>query len=682
MINFKFDPSKNYVYVRYGRMSDPSQNPRSPEQQFDEIDKEIRRGGYPWIHVCDFRDDGVSGRYQRRRGGFTQMINDIKTGKLKVDFILCDTLERVGRHRELAALRTELQTKYGVLILTADSHFADPTSVAGEALGFFEAMRATSNAHVTAHNVRRGKKDAAKLKKWPGGPIPRGLKAQAVMKPNADPVEVDYNTVVPDPRWASEIQRMFLLARENGWGGFRIAEHLNADPEFVAEFGEISGSSVNFILDNPIYVGTLVFNKHTTDVIDDRRVTVPNEEDEFIVVEDFCEAIIDRNIWDDVQADRRERSRKMQETRSKNKDPEAKQIKPVACGVILKYFLTGLVRCGVCGSSMQPSTTGGAKYFYYRCPRVHDKRCSNSRKIRGDWLEKIFVARLREDLFPLPTSEDETRPPWLAELIIEVRSELRHLASQRQDRRPNLQKELAEQERRITGYSMSLADPDLQVSVRRHIQASFDETIAHKRKLEMELEGLSHEVQRVDDMLDANAAIARLSRLHEILKMGNPTAINIELARHVEAIHVYPNGQVDMRAHRLGVFEGVAQLLATSSGQGDAPTPPNAEINSNRTKPRSRLLARNAPDLVSTGNGAVADVSDHLAFIQLPDRWIDSQIVTTPKRFSWAHLNAANVLKKRNETHWSQNKLADYFNVTPPTIRHAIKLSSESNGDN
>ena len=77
MINFKFDPSKNYVYVRYGRMSDPSQNPRSPEQQFDEIDKEIRRGGYPWIHVCDFRDDGVSGRYQRRRGGFTQMINDI-----------------------------------------------------------------------------------------------------------------------------------------------------------------------------------------------------------------------------------------------------------------------------------------------------------------------------------------------------------------------------------------------------------------------------------------------------------------------------------------------------------------------------------------------------------------------------------------------------------------------------
>ncbi|GJM25618.1 MAG: hypothetical protein DHS20C16_20330 [Phycisphaerae bacterium] len=183
-------------------------------------------------------------------------------------------------------------------------------------------------------------------------------------------------------------------------------------------------------------------------------------------------------------------------------------------------------------------------------------------------------------------------------------------------------------------------------------------------------------MRRVDEMLDVNAAIARLGRFHEILNIGNPTAINIDPARHVEAIRVYPSGQVDMRAHRRGVFEGVTQLLAVPGGQRDVTTPPNAEINSNRSAPRSGLLARNAPDLVSTSNGAVADVSNHLAFIKLPDRGVDSTIVQVPKRFSWAHLNTANVLKKRNETHWSQNKLADYFNVTPPTIRHAIKLAS------
>jgi hypothetical protein len=59
------------------------------------------------------------------------MLRDIKTKKLEVDAILVDTYERFGRADELAEERRILYVRFGVLILTADSGFADPNSPQG-----------------------------------------------------------------------------------------------------------------------------------------------------------------------------------------------------------------------------------------------------------------------------------------------------------------------------------------------------------------------------------------------------------------------------------------------------------------------------------------------------------------------------------------------------------------------
>ncbi len=64
MITHKFDPDLPLRYVRYGRMSDEEQNPRSPDQQFDEIDRTKKKHGRDnWIQLKQFRDDGISGRF-------------------------------------------------------------------------------------------------------------------------------------------------------------------------------------------------------------------------------------------------------------------------------------------------------------------------------------------------------------------------------------------------------------------------------------------------------------------------------------------------------------------------------------------------------------------------------------------------------------------------------------------
>ena len=95
MLKRKVDLSAPMSVVLYGRMSSDEQNPRSPDQQFDEIHRTVKRQNLPWSVIATYRDDGITGRVIRKRPGLMQLIQDIKTGKLKtVKAILVDTYER------------------------------------------------------------------------------------------------------------------------------------------------------------------------------------------------------------------------------------------------------------------------------------------------------------------------------------------------------------------------------------------------------------------------------------------------------------------------------------------------------------------------------------------------------------------------------------------------------------
>ena len=678
MLRSTFDPQLPLHYVRYARMSSSMQNPRSPEQQFDAISGVLGATGYSWVHVTDYRDDAVSGRLIRKRRGFCEMLDAIRTGRQQVDLILVDTFERFGRTDEMAGLRRELQTKFGVFVLTADNRFTDPTTVAGQALGFVESVRASSDAHVKGHNVRRGKLDAARQRHWPGGPAPLGYRLQSVMKLNVEPAEVDYRTLVPDPATAPVVERFFSLASEKGWGGFRIAKHLNSDGSFVATHRKVSGSMVNYVLGNPVYAGTLRFNRVTTGIVEDRRVAARNDDQDVVYIADFCEPIVPRQVFDDIQQERRRRSERIRSVRDAERPSGGKQIKPLAVGVVVRYPLTGLIRCSECGAAMRPTKSGGMSYYYYGCPTYLDGRCRNDRSVRGDWLWPIFVARLREELFPLPDNGDGCAPAWLEELVDEVRAELLHLSEHSQDRRPHIAQELADVKSRIAGWIQSLANPDLSVTVRRHIEQDFNEAALRQGQLEAGLAGLDHEVRRSDELLDVNAAIDRLRRLDTLLGQANPTALNVELARHVERISVQPDGSVIMRTHRLGLFEGLTATLAIPAGNGSSSQTDAPGVGGNgMVKPRSALLARNVPGLSMIDGSTASSDSAPLAFVTLPDKWVDEVVVRTPKRHTWAHLRAAEVQRKRHETSWSHRKLAGHFGVTIPTIRHALRLAAE-----
>lgn len=407
MLKRNFDPKRSYRTVLYIRMSSKLQNERSPEQQIDEIKRRLKSCGFPWKIVKIYRDDAVSGRLLRKRVGFKKMLSELKTGTIKADLILVDTLERLGRVDALQTIRDDLYNQDGILVLTADTNFGDPISPQGKAHGMFEALRATEDGRIKAHNVLRGKLDAAELKRWPGGPPPFGFRLESVMKTVRGREEVDHCLLVPDPTTDWIMQRLFERAVQTFHGSTRLARALNDDPEIPAEHKPFLPETIAYWLDNPIYCGDLRWNQHSTGIVDDTRVVEANLPDQVLLVREFCRGLVSRQVWEEVQAVRKVRRLRALEARRRKQAGNGKQIKASAPGMTLNYLLSGLLFCE-CGLRMVASSStpytdkagGVRRYTSYVCPGYLARHCSNDTRVPEAWIRQAVIDKLRERLFP------------------------------------------------------------------------------------------------------------------------------------------------------------------------------------------------------------------------------------------------------------------------------------------
>ncbi|MBL9089927.1 MAG: recombinase family protein [Planctomycetaceae bacterium] len=407
MLKRVFDPKRPYRVVLYVRMSSDKQNPRSPDQQIAEIKRRLRALGYRWVIVTIYRDDAVSGKYLRKRKGFQKMLRELKTGTVVADLILVDTLERLGRVDELPTIRKELFERHGILVLTADSNFADPNTPQGRALGMVESMRAVEDGRVKAHNVVRGKRDAAELKHWPGGPPPMGYMLKSVMTEVKGREEVDYCLLVPNPATRRIIEILFELAERTSHGSTRLARALNDDPRILAEYKPFQPESVAYWLDSRIYYGDLYWGQNATGVVDDTRVVEPNAPEEVLHVENFCEPLVTRERWNDVHAVRLVRRERALAARRRHAESEGKQLDAPAPGLTLNYLLSGLLFCE-CGLRMVASSSSPyvakdgteRRYTSYVCPGYLGGHCENCTRVPEEWVRSVVIGKLCERLFP------------------------------------------------------------------------------------------------------------------------------------------------------------------------------------------------------------------------------------------------------------------------------------------
>jgi DNA invertase Pin-like site-specific DNA recombinase len=402
MVKRKIDWAASLRFAEYLRVSDKQQNERSPDQQHNEIVRTLKRLRRSWKLVKIFRDDGFSVMNKLKRLGFQKMLRDIRSGVIQVDLILVDTFERIGRNDELDQLRRELDKQHGVLIVQAKNDFADPTTQEGRIYSAFEAQRAVAENETKAHQVRRGKRDQAELRFWPGGPIPFGLDPVPEFDPRS-PARLLGSRLVPSPKTSWIVELMFQLADENDWGQTLIAQSLNTDPKIPPDYLPFHESTVGRRLRNPIYIGELWYNKVNKEIVDDVYIVEQNPESEIVKIPNFCKPLTSKDRFDRIQTARHVRNEKRLRARA-SREENGKQIQPLVPGASVKHFLAGLAVCSECRSGMVPMTSGrkskaGKSYAYYVCPRSRSGGCSNSRSIPMDWLEKAVLAQLRQQLF-------------------------------------------------------------------------------------------------------------------------------------------------------------------------------------------------------------------------------------------------------------------------------------------
>jgi DNA invertase Pin-like site-specific DNA recombinase len=663
-------------------MSDRGQNKRSPDQQFTTIDETITRCGYPWHCVVSYRDDGISGRYLRKRVNFQRMLRDIEAGLIQIDLIVVDTLERLGRADEIADLRRKLYVEYGVLVVAADNGFCDPTGVVGKAVGMVEQIRSTENTRISRHNILRGKKDAARLGRWPGGPPPFGFRLRRVINDAVSPAEV-YCVLEIEPRQAAALRLAFERADTTGEGLLRLTKWWNTSPEIPDEFKDISPSTMGYRLENPIAIGTLRWGAYRTGVVNDMRAVEPNP-DGAELIPNFCTPLISVELYERVAQIRQLRSEQIRNSRQiKDVDntASAKLIAPQARGLTLHYLLTGLVRCGSCNASLHPVSSGrqskaGRRYVYYACPRHNDGSCSNARNVPEDRLREAVIARLRARLFPPPEQLGQI-PSWLPELLPMVRQEQQRLLAEEPDQIAAKTEELRQVEQQLSGWLMTLANPQLPQAVRVDIEARYAQSKQRQQELLRSVAGRKALLEHLDRTLDAKTVIAALHHLGEILAGYNPTLGNLELSKHIDVILCYSDGRVEMRGTWLGLFEGAIELLGRREGR--AATNPQTSCGYRRVVPRRRGRLR-VPDLSAEGKGltGAADTSlDPERFAGLPPSLFWTALLEIEEYSCWSQRHAAEVARMRKEGR-THEQLAALFHVTVPTIRKALRIAAKT----
>ena len=144
--------------------------------------------------------------------------------------------------------------------------------------------------------------------------------------------------------------------------------------------------------------------------------------------------------------------------------------------------------------------------------------------------------------------------PWLSELLQEVQTEVNRLTTQQLDNRPALAGEKEGLQANMNGWAMSLANPQLDGSLRTTVEAEWAGALARQRRIDALLAEQDSTVLATDQVVNPQQVLDRLHHLAEVLAVNNPTCGNLELALHIDTIKVFPDKTVEVRTIKLGAL--------------------------------------------------------------------------------------------------------------------------------
>ena len=288
--------AKNYI---------PADESVSIENQYELLSKFVMLNG--WTEVKSYRDDGYSGG-DFQRPGFLEMLEDARHGL--INLILVKDLSRLGRDfvevgRYTDVVFPSLGCRFVSVLDCLDTEGDNTDMLHFRSLMNDYHLKDLSNKvkSVLHTKMRSGQYIAAYA--------PYGYRKS----------EEDRHRLVIDEEAAAVVRRMFEL-RRGGMAYGKIAAVLNSEgilsPRWywAKRYGNGSCKYANLwmyatvknILTNEVYTGNLIQNQTgSRSYKDDTMIYKP--ESEWIRHEALHEAIISPEVWNEVQAINRERTR-------------------------------------------------------------------------------------------------------------------------------------------------------------------------------------------------------------------------------------------------------------------------------------------------------------------------------------------------------------------------------------
>jgi len=345
-----------------------------------------------------YEDEGFSGG-NTNRPKFQELVKDAKNNKF--DVLICYRLDRISRNVADFSSTLELLQDNNISFVSIKEQF-DTSTPMGKAMVYIASVFAQLERETIAERVRDNMLELAKSGRWLGGQTPLGFESEKIIFMDheyKERVMYKLSPVDNELKLVKLIYEKYLELKS-----LRQVNQYLLENNFKTKLGaDWNVRSVSDLLQSSTYVRA---NDKVFEFLRDKDITCVGTPDskhgiltynkkkgkkqyrdteEWVAAIAKHEGIIDANAW-----------LKIQDTLKTNKS------KAPRLGKTHNALLTGLIRCGKCGSPMTvlhgSTDKDGQRRFYYGCSMKIDSkgtRCDNS-NIRTDEIEPIVIDKLKK----------------------------------------------------------------------------------------------------------------------------------------------------------------------------------------------------------------------------------------------------------------------------------------------
>ena len=328
----------------------------------------------------EYEDAGKSGKSIEGRSEFNRMMEDIKSGKDGVSFVLVFKLSRFGRNAADVLSTLQVMQDFGVNLICVEDGI-DSSKDAGKLM--ISVLSAV--AEIERENIRvqtmEGRIQKAREGKWNGGFAPYGYKLEngqlLINEEEAAAIRVIFDQYVH-----TDMGENGLAKYLDQHGIHKIQRQNGKNPLFDA-------SLIRRILKNPVYCGKIAYGRRRTEKVhgtrNDYRLV---EQDDYLLVDGQHEGIVSEELWHEAQVKLLAQAEKYEHV-NRGKDTKV-------------HLLSGIVKCPICGAGMYGNKSikhkrDGTKYkdfFYYGCKHrtmTRGHKCDYRKQIHEELLDSAVA---------------------------------------------------------------------------------------------------------------------------------------------------------------------------------------------------------------------------------------------------------------------------------------------------